>query len=417
MISPDATTPKARRWRRRVAWLVILLALLAVATLSTSPSVPAVPPPNSAQVRAAKQVFDRLRRVADSNRPGEVALSWAEASNAAGLAGQASNIPNVAVSGTTAMATLRASVPVVRGLWINTEGYAEPNVEGFPVVSARIGHLPIPAVLTRAVLDLGRTVLGWRGINLPALDAVVQSVTFSEAGFIARVTVPRNSELYATLNRAQGEPIDTGAVVTVYCRLAREQRATIAPNLATQVRRAFADQAPAAAQNRAALVALAMFTVSPDVGNLAGDAAAQIKSCQIGPQELTLLGRADLAKHWTMSAALTAAYGAGLSQAMGTWKEVSDSGPTGTGFSFIDLSADRSGIRVGTRAAAPETAVATAQRLRSITEGDLLPIKALAFAEGLTEAEFSKHYADIESARYDAMVKRIDRVLGNIDTQ
>ena len=411
MNSAPPTKTKTRRWRRRFVMLAILLTVLAALTLSLRPAVPETPPPTAAQVRSAKKAFDRLRDVAESSKPGEIALSWSEASNAVTLAGQMSNVRHIALKGTSTKATLLASIPAGRMFWINVEGNVDPSLEGFPVSSAKIGRLPIPAFLTRATLDFGRAIMGWRGIDLPAFDAVVQSLTFTDAGLIARVTVPRNSELYATLNRAQSEPLDTKAVVAIYCRLARAQRASIATDLATQVRRAFTGQEHNVPQNRAAFVALAMFTVSPDVGNLAGDTTTQIKPCRIGPQGLKLLSRGDLAKHWTLSAALTAAYGPGVSQAMGSWKEVSDSGHGGTGFSFVDLSADRSGIRFGTRATDEETAASTAQHLQSVDAGELLPLKALALAEGMSEAEFSGKFATTQSKEYARMVARIDRVL------
>ncbi len=390
---------------------MFLFVALALMTLSTSPSVPKTPPPTSAQVRTAKRAFERLSVLADSGKPGDIALSWDEASQALALAGQASNVPHIALEGTAAQATIRASVPVFAGLWLNAETHAAPNNTGFPILSAKLGHLPIPAFLTRAVMDLGRRVLSLRGVDVPAFDAVVQSVAFAETGMVARVTVPRNSKLYATLNKVKFNPVDTKATVATYCRLAKMQRAEPSTDFALQVRRAFAGGEQALEQNRAALVALAMFTVAPDVGKLAGDTLTQAKPCLIDPPALRLLGRTDLSKHWAMSAAMTAAYGAGLSQAMGTWKEVSDSGPRGSGFSFIDVAADRSGIRAGTQVSSPETAAAAALRLRSITEQALLPIKALALEEGMTEAEFASQFASVESDAYARTLARIDKVL------
>jgi hypothetical protein len=411
MATAQTNTPKPSRWRRRFVWLVGLLAALALMTLSTSPSVPKTPPPTSSQVRTAKRAFDRLRVLADSGKPGDVALSWDEASQALALAGQASNVPHITLEGAAAQATIRASVPVIVGLWLNIETHAAPNDAGFPILSAKIGRLPIPAFLTRGVMDFGRWILSLRGVDVPAFDAVVQSVAFAETGMVARVTVPRNSKLYATLNKVKLNPIDTKATVATYCRLAKMQRADPSTDFALQVRRAFAGGEQSLEDNRAALVALAMFTVAPDVGKLAGDTLTLAKPCLMAPQGLRLLGRTDLSKHWAMSAAMTAAYGAGLSQAMGTWKEVSDSGPRGSGFSFIDVAADRSGIRAGTQVSSPETAAAAALRLRSITEQALLPIKALALEEGMTEAEFASQFANVESDAYARTLARIDKVL------
>jgi hypothetical protein len=50
--------------------------------------------------------------------------------------------------------------------------------------------------------------------------------------------------------------------------------------------------------------------------------------------------------------------------------------------------------------------------LRSISAEKLLPIRALALQEGMNETQFAQRYAQVDSARYQAMVKRIDQLLG-----
>ena len=135
------------------------------------------------------------------------------------------------------------------------------------------------------------------------------------------------------------------------------------------------------------------------------------KPCRIAAQPVLLLGRNDLAKHWALSAALAALYGEDISQAMGTWKEISDSGPNGSGFSFVDLSADRSGIHWAMKAGDVSQAEAARSALAGITEVQIDPLHALALSEGLTEAEFQARYTSTESPEYTAMVARIDRVL------
>ena len=98
-------------------------------------------------------------------------------------------------------------------------------------------------------------------------------------------------------------------------------------------------------------------------------------------------------------------------RAMGEWKELSDSRPGGTGFSFVDLAADRAGLALARRATDPATAAVTAKRLQSADTEYLLPIRALALSEGLTEQQFVTGFKTINSAQFNAAKARIDKVL------
>ena len=127
--------------------------------------------------------------------------------------------------------------------------------------------------------------------------------------------------------------------------------------------------------------------------------------------EPLLAGRADLAKHWSLSAALAVSLGDDVGTAMGEWKELSDSRPGGSGFSFVDLAADRSGLTVAARASDPATAATVVARLRVATDEELLPVRALALSEGLSERDFISIYRAIDSAQFAAAKDRIDRVI------
>jgi hypothetical protein len=127
-----------------------------------------------------------------------------------------------------------------------------------------------------------------------------------------------------------------------------------------------------------------------------------------------LLGREDLAKHWAVSAALTATFGEDASIAVGTWKEISDSGQGGSGFSLVDLAADRAGIFAARRASDDSLALAQQQKLANAREADILPISAIAEREGMSEAEFKARYASTDSAAYAETVRRIDATLAGL---
>jgi uncharacterized protein YfiM (DUF2279 family) len=410
-----ANAPAARRsWPLRlITGIGAALLAFALLTLSLSPAVETAPPPEAADVTAAHMAFQRVRGLSGTGKSQPFLLSWAEARGGSLLLGRALNVHRVVVAQDAKTATLRASVPV-GPLWANVAVSIRNTQDRFPDTSISVGWLHLPPFLVRPLAKGARLVLNLRGAHLAPLDDMVRGITINPVGVQTTLNLPRNTKLFRQLNDVQSDPVASTLVAASYCALARAQTVSPATDLAVQVQRAFAQPVAGASPadaNRAAFVALAMFTVSPNVGNLAGDAVQRTEKCRAAPQSLTLMARTDLPKHLILSAALTSLFGENVSQEMGTWKEISDSGPQGSGFSFVDLSADRSGTHHAKRAAAPETAADERRRLSTITEAQLLPLHALAFAEGMTEAEFRARYTSTESAEYDKMVAIIDRVL------
>ncbi|MET0180334.1 MAG: hypothetical protein ABW194_07625, partial [Novosphingobium sp.] len=190
---------------------------------------------------------------------------------------------------------------------------------------------------------------------------------------------------------------------------------------AVQVRRAFAP-GPAAGSpggNGAALVALAMLVGDERAGYLSGVTPGDVHSCRIDIVVTTLHGRADLPRHWALSAAIAATQGAGLARAVGEWKELADTlaNPADfaagdpSGFSFVDLAADRAGFRTARAALLPATARATAERLAAVTVEQLMPVALLEEPDGLTGREFERRFGGLDADRYKAAVATIDAVL------
>ncbi len=137
----------------------------------------------------------------------------------------------------------------------------------------------------------------------------------------------------------------------------------------------------AVAENRALLIALGHYAAGQSVPLLLGRETA---AARLPTKKVTLHGRWDLSRHFLISATISAAGSGQLSRVLGERKEISDS-RGGSGFSFIDLAADRAGARFGASAVETEQ---TARRLqRQIASGlsdqDLLPAMS-DFPEGLS---------------------------------
>jgi hypothetical protein len=162
----------------------------------------------------------------------------------------------------------------------------------------------------------------------------------------------------------------------------------------------------AAAENRAAIVALTLYANGRSLGSFLPAARAWP---QPRPQRLTLAGRDDTPLHWLISAALAVDGSGPFSKAVGLYKEVDDS-RGGSGFSFNDLAADRAGTRLG------ELAVQQPQRVqaalaRGVQEADFMP-HAADLPESMPEPEFQRRFGGIGKPAYAAMVAEIDRRVG-----
>jgi hypothetical protein len=403
--------PIARRiMRKRTIFLLTSIAAVPILAVGLSPSTPVSALPGAQSVQALKNLATDVKDQTKSGKPFDLSADWPQIKTGSALAGRTLGIERVTVERNGENALVRASVPLKLGLWANVEATVTPNGSEFPHVSGWIGQLPVPGFLVRWMIGGARMVLGWRGFDTPEPREVLSDLSVGATGVTALVTVPRDRRVLAELNSMRSAAVDPAEVSRRYCALAQQQRDAPALDLPTHVQRAFAEAGTPDA-NRAAFVALAMIVATPEIGQIAGNVRSGIKSCQIGEQGIKLLNRLDLAKHWTLSAALAATLGSDVSGAMGVWKEVADSSADGTGFSFVDLAADRSGLLYAGRAVDEAQATEAADALKFASEAQLLPVNALAFAEGMPEADFKARFVDIESPEYTAMVERIDRVL------
>ena len=126
---------------------------------------------------------------------------------------------------------------------------------------------------------------------------------------------------------------------------------------------------------------------------------------------VTLLRRSDLAKHFLVSAALHILGDKSLSYEIGQLKEVFDSRKGGSGFSFYDLAADRSGTLFAISATGNHAASFAAYLAqKQLKEEHLFPLE-LSLKEGLTETEFVEVYGHLGSPGYQRAVNEIDEAI------
>ena len=166
----------------------------------------------------------------------------------------------------------------------------------------------------------------------------------------------------------------------------------------------------AVAENRAAIWALAIYFSNGGIEALVGKLVSSQRDLVRSPYNVTLAGRQDLMTHFVSSAAITLASQQGISIAAGEFKELLDSGDGGSGFSFVDLAADRAGNQFVALATANEADARMLQNqlLANASEVSFFPDTS-GLAEGLSDGQFRQQYGEVDSERYLQQVELIDR--------
>jgi hypothetical protein len=124
--------------------------------------------------------------------------------------------------------------------------------------------------------------------------------------------------------------------------------------------------------------------------------------------KFTILNRDDLARHYTISALLTALGGAKQAEAIGVGKELLDT-QRDSGFSFVDLAADRAGIRFAEGVLSGKVSLLSVANDYNV--GFFMPsIEGL--PEGLTAEEFVTSFGTPTDVRFLQVIRDIDTRMG-----
>jgi hypothetical protein len=316
------------------------------------------------------------------------------------------------------------------GRYLNLRGELLPDERGLNINLVKIGKLGFPRALSTALLK-GLLNLGLGNSEGSALMASVQSLA------LTRDTVTLNlrsvPQLKERLKRLQGSlgrlrdlsqggeaPWDSSLVALYYGRLlqtGQNFQALPPPSLASYLgplfrlaRERSATEDPVK-ENSAALLALAIYLGDPRFDKLAG---LNLKPDLLGrsaySQGVHLGGRQDLRLHFVISAGLKLLTDQGVSTAIGEFKELLDAGRGGSGFSFVDLAADRAGIRFAEAVADPNGGARRLQQLLAGNPTELLffPIAA-DLPENMPKVDFEQRYGGVNNIKYKGMVGEIDR--------
>lgn len=170
--------------------------------------------------------------------------------------------------------------------------------------------------------------------------------------------------------------------------------------------------------NRAAILALGVILGEGRVAKVAKREIDMKRPSQAVKlrNRITLHGRHDLSQHFWVSAALAVLSNDTRSMSAGIAKEMMDSTPGGSGFSFVDLTADRAGTLFTVAAARDEESARAIQaRIRGgVAIEDFVP-DPLDLPEGLSRDEFQAKYGGLGGAGTKKVVEEVRRRLATCE--
>jgi hypothetical protein len=391
---------------------LLLLALLAFAVLDAAPLVSREGTLSPAAVAQARQLFASHdpRRL----RPGQRGIAIVPVSlldqGAGHLAGRFLKA-RAAISLNDAGLALHLTRPLVGGrLHLNLQALLAAPAGVPKLVSARLGALPLPTSWLAGGTDRIAEAAGYarewqlarQAVRHVALDPTAARVA------IAYVWEPE------ILSRARAIALSGSNLI-----LLREAQATLAATL-TQTREPASPLLPVLQRllpatgddrhqrRRAGLLVLAVHLTGKSLASVAPEAGQWPRA---PARELTLGGRHDLAQHFVASAALAAWADEPVADAIGLYKELQDA-RRGSGFSFVDLAADRAGSRFGELVVRQAEAI---DRLLAmpLRETDLLPDVA-GLPEYLREPEFRQRFGGPGQPAYQDLENEINRRLAGL---
>lgn len=314
------------------------------------------------------------------------------------------------------LAHVEASLALRGGLWLNFRLALRPQAARLQIDRLQLGSLPLPAWLGRLALESGLAYVGERD-ELQLAREMLRNIHV-DAGQMT-VVYQWRADSYPRLMAGLIGPADqqrlrAHAELLASWTEARAERGVVPlaellpASFGLALQRSGEQGADAAAENRAALLSLAFYALGRSPAKLLADAHAWPQPRALPMQ---LQGRGDFPLHFIVSAALAAAGGGPLADAIGVYKEQHDV-RYGSGFSFNDLAADRAGTRFGL------LAVREPQRLqqrlaRGLQDRDLLP-DVSDLPEYLSESEFQRRFGSIEAPAYRRMMAAIEARLDTL---
>ena len=413
---------------RFLAWLTVCALLLAAGVafvasraLDEQPLVPRVDDLSASSVARARDILrqnDPRRMPRDTTREVRITGSDLEAvMNLASRRIQGKAAVHLHEGGADVRYTAPLPSPLAErlatlglGRFLNLRARLDVGASGVAVQQVSIGRLPLPAMLLDALVEqaIRHTDLA---PDIELLKKTISRVAITPTD--VRLTYVWQPELLDSarqlaLGKADRERLAAAQrlLTDTMDRVGRGRRAVPLAEVLGPLLRGAGGSTPAARLGQAYRDALLVAALQLSGRNVALLIPAAAHWPRPRPLVLTLGGRIDLAQHFVISAAIAAWAGEPLATAVGLDKEIDDS-LGGSGFSFVDLAADRAGTRFGELVARRPERIAAAVA-PGLTDAALLPSVA-GLPEDMQAGEFRQRFGGPDAPAYRQMSKEIDR--------
>lgn len=396
-----------------------------IAAVDRTPLVTSNAPSQLNDADSVKALLAQLNHAFAEREEGhKVTLSEAQLTSLVGMLQRA--VPNV--KGDINVTPMGGSVAVT---------FSPKNVDLYVNISTLI--LPDESLYVDHVSVGDVTLPG--GVVIYVLEKLVNHLTSSNVASVAisrieRINMTDNNvhvdvaplgDLFAELNQVSS-PFDDGdtqleELTAYYLRYISGREIALSPTPVplieylregmARAREQSSTPEEAVLHNKAVILALGVFVGHHRLGAFIGDVQPNSDKALKARSEVTVHNRADLARHFILSAAIQLLSVDDVSWAIGEFKELVDRGEGGSGYSFVDLAADMSGNEFALVATDPNKAQEVQNTIARVrTDSDIVPSIA-GLPEGLGKAEFEQRYGEVDSPRYRDEVQRIQR---RIDT-
>ncbi|MDX2366883.1 MAG: hypothetical protein QNK36_00470, partial [Colwellia sp.] len=315
--------------------------------------------------------------------------------------------------------------------YLNIDLTLNASQTGLDLDTAYIGSIPIPGNWLIAIAELASNTYIEKEFGTSLLK-MVSTIDISPSNLHVNIQIPENLHYK---NKSATESLfalrdqlalfgDVNAIRFYHQSLLNFIATNNKKSLAVYITHIFSvakkrsalSGAQAAVENKAALTALVLYFGTDkfelfigDVSNYSAKQASQRRKLQ---RSVTLRNRVDIQKHFIYSVALQLFGTSTASDTIGELKEFLDSNKGGSGFSFADLMADRAGTRLAMISTQSNESALLVQTRLAQTNNESAIIPTLAkLPEGITQQAFKKHYQNIHSKNYIAMLNHIDKQL------
>lgn len=160
-------------------------------------------------------------------------------------------------------------------------------------------------------------------------------------------------------------------------------------------------------ENEAAILALAIYAGSARFANFVGLTPPLARDVLYGDFMPKLANRNDLSQHFIFSAAIKLLSDQGVTVAIGEFKELMDRVVSGSGYSFVDLAADKAGVKFADYLTDLDTAKSAQSRLSIASNEDLFFPEIKDLPEGLKTDAFKQTFKTVDSPEYQQMITEI----------